>query len=104
MSHAHEQRLCWWQPKSTPATPAPGSLDQASLDQATIGVAASMATPGGVESSDPFALAEEFLPSAVSDDEQAVAMKKINDQLPEMGRHLNASIKTGTFCSYPPEH
>ena len=32
------------------------------------------------------------------------AVKKIAAVHPELGRHLAASIRTGAFCSYRPEH
>jgi predicted ATPase len=32
------------------------------------------------------------------------AMKRLAALHPELGRHLDASITTGTFCSYQPEH
>lgn len=32
------------------------------------------------------------------------AIKKISNSHPELGRHLNHSVTTGTFCSYQPEH
>ncbi len=31
------------------------------------------------------------------------AMGRVERELPELGRHLRASVRTGTFCSYEPE-
>jgi hypothetical protein len=31
------------------------------------------------------------------------AIKRIEEELPELGRHLDQSVKTGTFCGYLPE-
>jgi predicted ATPase len=31
-------------------------------------------------------------------------IRKLRDDLPELGRHLEASVSTGTFCVYRPEH
>ena len=30
-------------------------------------------------------------------------MGRVERELPELGRHLRASVRTGTFCSYEPE-
>ena len=32
------------------------------------------------------------------------AIARIADAHPELGRHLRASVRTGTWCSYSPEH
>jgi hypothetical protein len=32
------------------------------------------------------------------------AIARIADGHPELGRHLRASVRTGTWCSYSPEH
>ena len=31
------------------------------------------------------------------------AIKRIEEAHPDLGRHLRASVRTGTFCSYSPE-
>jgi hypothetical protein len=31
-------------------------------------------------------------------------IRRLHGELPELGRHLDAAITTGTFCSYRPEH
>jgi hypothetical protein len=31
------------------------------------------------------------------------AIKRIEEVHPELGRHLRASVRTGTFCAYSPE-
>jgi hypothetical protein len=31
------------------------------------------------------------------------AIKKISESHPELGRHFDASIRTGSFCAYDPE-
>ena len=32
------------------------------------------------------------------------AIARVADAHPELGRHLRASVRTGTWCSYTPEH
>jgi hypothetical protein len=32
------------------------------------------------------------------------AIARVADAHPELGRHLRASVRTGTWCSYAPEH
>jgi hypothetical protein len=32
------------------------------------------------------------------------AIARVTDEHPELGRHLRASVRTGTWCSYAPEH
>jgi hypothetical protein len=32
------------------------------------------------------------------------AISRVADAHPELGRHLQASVRTGTWCSYTPEH
>ena len=32
------------------------------------------------------------------------AISRVADVHPELGRHLRASVRTGTWCSYTPEH
>jgi hypothetical protein len=32
------------------------------------------------------------------------AISRVGDAHPELGRHLRASVRTGTWCSYAPEH
>jgi hypothetical protein len=31
------------------------------------------------------------------------ALRRIDDELPELGRHLRSAIRTGTWCSYRPD-
>ena len=31
-------------------------------------------------------------------------IRRLREDLPELGRHLDASVSTGTFCVYRPEH
>lgn len=31
------------------------------------------------------------------------AIRKIDGELPALGRHLRASVRTGMFCAYDPE-
>jgi hypothetical protein len=32
------------------------------------------------------------------------AIDRVSGAHPELGRHLQASVRTGTWCSYSPEH
>jgi hypothetical protein len=31
------------------------------------------------------------------------AVRRLEDQHPELGRHLSLAVRTGTFCAYDPD-